>query len=808
MDEYENLFFKIFRNKVLIKYILSLTHIRGQTIKYDSFNNVCSMIESDNLSLLRDKVKRKLNIQFPLRRRLDIMGDADPNDDEFIPIFETIKEPTKENLEFYSNLFTNYADYVIDFNTKLMFATRFNCLASFIVLDQIVSLSKSSVVIYQSLFELSMAHHSYDIIIHLIQNYSNSIDLSSCFLWSSLLKNSKKKTIITNEIKTNYKLLKYYINLFLDDKSNIPKLFSKCPIMSFKLSDLIIACKSILLVKPILELKVSIEAPELKNIKNGFSKEELNLSVAKSSNKKEIYQLLELYYSTGGCEKSLAYHLKFHENQDFNFGSLTTFPHFYINFKLCLKYANVNYLRHLKKSVEQGLKTVYKKMIGNILFKKINRGNKDEIKIKKQDFIRELVILDAICPMVLLFSLVQIDDIEMVAYFDQFLEINNNQCAINFNNYRNSYPLNIKSCIKSKEMLFFCFNNLKLKQFLLDEFYKSEVLCWVTNGRIDLLDYYNQLLQEEEPILPALANKAFSQFSGQSEYNVIFGIEYIIKKVKEYQITKHFDEKGLIPLVRLRAHDNDPKYRRNLECVKYIIENTHCQYYPFQIFLLSYGASANRWWIDFLDWIYTFRKEDIESGRCQLYEYSWYSFDVSQEKTTDTLDLYHLSLYLTGRENQLFSEIKTIKSNKDFSQLTSTIAKKGDIEMFDRLMDHFNKIEPSDQDSLASFIDIKSKILQDFLEFATFYCQLKIFNHINLNYNDILQFKNQTPKEKTPLINNTLFASILKKAISSDDIMLFNYFFDNLDYPCIKSILKDTDKDSIIFNNYKNYNFE
>ncbi|KAM9996954.1 hypothetical protein ACTFIZ_001898 [Dictyostelium cf. discoideum] len=857
-DNTEILFWKVIKNKYLFYHIISFTNIRFRTIKYKLFNDISQIINSNSISLLIEKLNRGEFLNFK-------------NYNNFDCIFKKIKNVNEENIKLYKKLIPNYS--MVDFKKLLESSIENDCLVGFLVLinknnnhafnetnninynNKNYYFDYNCIIVnnnYQFYFNEALKNNSLDILTYLCENdeYNN---FPCSIKWKNLLSNKIHNSIIIRMLTKVPRLISLIERndlIFFED-SIFPE-----DILNIDLEILISLCIIIINIPFLKEIKSSSSPPppiltinEINEIKNKYSEQDLKSNIINLGyDDLNLKKLIKFYYYS--IEFDIDYSpyrfLKFDDDDDSNeeINSHTNRIHKKLMMtynqdgllKPSLEYCNS---RLLEKAVNEkiGKFSIFEnRLYPQVLFK-FMKSSQDS-KSRYKTFISKVILKNLFNPIVLLFLLIEYDDIELIDFLIS-IPINHNQTPFNtsvnpnlnffkdnylkmvsmqFNNIE-KFDFNIKKYIRSNEMLEFCFTNFN--EIILHSKFKNNLKTWVEMGRIDLIENFNQLIAnqlkdkyniENDIILPTFINSGFSTniTSIPKGYGLI-SYAYLIKKLleiskivtyKNFNFSKYLDEKILLKSLVLKVNSKiNLDYQ--LECIKLIIENTTEQFNPLSIMVQTeidiefLNGIQNDLFIlkasyinkQFLNWLFTNRKSaDIDSGRC--------IFSTCQSKVSIPSRLSLISaLYLSNQIDQFLIEFENHLINESYFQLDiifEDIGKNNDYQLLEKLLNGFNNFETKTQPSLLpkTFNEQKKRLLSLCLFRASVEGNIMIFKFLLENYDNILFPKNSNLPENNYLETDESFQRYVAKAIEKDNHQLFEFFFQNLGYQSIISELE------------------
>ncbi|KAM9972750.1 hypothetical protein ACTFIR_012118 [Dictyostelium discoideum] len=543
-DNTEIFFWKVIKNKCLFYTIISYSNIRFRTIKYEDFNDVSQIINSNNQSLLIEKLNRGESLNFK-------------NYNNFDCIFKKIININEENIKFYKNLIPLYS--MVDFHKhKLLKCSIENdCLVGFIVLvNENSTFNETNNIInnedynydncimvknnYQFYFNEALKNNSIDILTHLNENDINN-NFPCSIKWKKLLSSKINNCIIIKMLSKFPRLISLIETgdlLFFKDK-----IFPE-DVLNIDLEILI----SLFII--------IIKIPFLKNIKSSSSPPILTIE--------EINEIKNKY-----SEKDLKSHIFNLEYDDLNLKKLIKFYYDSVEFDI-----DKNPFRFLKfddegdsnEEINSHENQIYKRILENYYpnqpsipsLEFCNSRLLEKTMFQNQDksFFSKLISNNLLNPIALLFLLIEYDDLELIDFlislstnpsFNTSVDSNANSNFFKDNylklisrelNIKYNFDFDIKRYIRSNEMLEFCFN-----QIILHSKYKNNLTTWVKMDRIDLIETFNQLNKnqlndkyniENDLILPTFINSGFpiTATSIPKGYGLI-SYTYLIKKLKE-----------------------------------------------------------------------------------------------------------------------------------------------------------------------------------------------------------------------------------------------------------------------------------
>ncbi|KAM9971197.1 hypothetical protein ACTFIW_011173 [Dictyostelium discoideum] len=841
-DNTEILFWKIIKNKFLFNTIISFTNIRFRTIKYEVFNDVSQITNSNNLSLLIEKLNRgEINFK---------------NYNNFDCIFKKIKNINEENIKFYKNLIPHYS--MVDFNKLLECSIENDCLVGFIVLvnenstfNETNNINNNNYNIYyndcimvknnyQFYFNEALKNNSINILTYLNENDENN-NFPCSMKWKSLLLSKKIHKSITIKMLSKIPRLISLIEtgdlLFFKDK-----IFPK-DVLNIDLEILIGLCIIIINIPFLKNIKSSsspISIEEINEIKNKYSENDLKSHIIDLEyDDINLKKLIKFYYDS--VEFDIDYNpfrfLKFDDEGDSNEEINSHANQIYE--KILAVYQDqpsIPSLEHcnsrlLEKTVNDfGISPIFEtKPYSQTLFRFMKSS--DVSKSRYKSFISKSISKNLLNPIVLLFLLIEYDDIELIDFlistnssFNTSVDSNSNFFKDNYLkqisrelNDKGNFDFNIKRYIRSNEMLEFCFTNFN--EIILHSKFKNNLTTWVKMDRIDLIESFNQLIKnqlndkyniENDLILPTIMNSGFpiTTTSIPKGYGLI-SYAYLIKKLKEthknFKISNYLDEKLLLESLVLKVNSKiNLDYQ--LECIKLIIEHTTEQYNPLSIMVQTeihlLNSMENDLFIlnasyinkQFLYWLFTNRKSaDIDSGRC--------IFSTCKDNVPVPSQLSLISaLYLSNQTDQFLIEFENHLINESYSQLDiifEIISKNSDYKLLGKLIDTFNNFETKTQQSLPkTFNDEKKRLLSLCFFKASVDGNIIIFKYLLENYDNILLPKNSELPEDHFLETDESFQRYVAEAIEKDNHQLFEFFFQNLGY---QSIISEFEYSSNLF---------
>ncbi|KAN0008608.1 hypothetical protein ACTFIU_009333 [Dictyostelium citrinum] len=327
IENYETLFWKVFKNRYLFKMIMNHTHYFRNIIKsYDSIISVEEMLNENKIEMIKDKVKRNQYLVFK--------GGY----------FRSLFSKIQDDIEFYQCLFKYYKISIPDFNDNQFFfameLSHCNCFGGLQVYieqfnfkpDQRLlnkSIESGSIDVAQLLIKLLPITTTIDTnqILNLLvsSNFNFKLSISST---NNVLERIFKRyrtiielfstnpppptTTTTTTTTTKLKSLNHLLKL-KDINEKIKNQFKSvlidplCPIINgFNLNDLINACHCIIVILLSNEPKnFAVDVEKIINNKNQlFSKQQLDSSIVSPINhdsnkivKDNIRLLLDFYYS-------------------------------------------------------------------------------------------------------------------------------------------------------------------------------------------------------------------------------------------------------------------------------------------------------------------------------------------------------------------------------------------------------------------------------------------------------------------------------------------------------------------------------
>ncbi|KAM9999561.1 hypothetical protein ACTFIZ_008030 [Dictyostelium cf. discoideum] len=338
-ENYQLLFWKVFKNVYLFKKIMNHTHYLKNLIKsYDSIISVEEMLNENKIEMLKDKVKRNQYLVFS--------GGC----------FRILFSKIQDDIGFYECLFKYYNKSIPDFNNSQIFfameLSHCNCFGglqiyieqynfkadqrllnkavesgSINVIEQLIKLIEPTTIkineIWNSLFGLYLTLNNKpsknkisDII---FKRYQTIIELfSTTTTTTTTTKTTTTTTTTTKTTTTTVTYLKLINDLqspqskenyenTINNKFKTVLIDPLCPLINdFNLNDLINACHSIIIILSSNDLKNQIDIEKIINNKNKlFSKKQLESTITSPINhdcndkilKNNIRLLLDFYYS-------------------------------------------------------------------------------------------------------------------------------------------------------------------------------------------------------------------------------------------------------------------------------------------------------------------------------------------------------------------------------------------------------------------------------------------------------------------------------------------------------------------------------
>ncbi|KAM9971198.1 hypothetical protein ACTFIW_011174 [Dictyostelium discoideum] len=842
-DNTEILFWKVIKNKYLFYTIISYSNIRFRTIKYEDFNDVSQIINSNNQSLLIEKLNRGEFLNFK-------------NYNNFDCIFKKIKNINEENIKFYKNLIPLYS--MVDLHTLLKCSIENDCLVGFLVLvNENSTFNETNNIInnedynydnciivknnYQFYFNEALKNNSIDILTHLNENDENN-NFPCSMKWKKLLSSKKINNCIIIKMLSKIPRLISLIEtgdlLFFKDE-----IFPE-DVLNIELDILISVCIiiiNILFLKNIKSSSPILTIEEINEIKNKYSENDLKSHIINLEyDDLNLKKLIKFYYDSVefNINKNPLRFLKFEDegdsNEEINYHENQIYERILENYYRdqpsipSLEFCNS---RLLEKTVNdiRALPIFETKIYPQILFRFVKSS--DVSKSRYKSFISKLILKNLLNPIALLFLLIEYDDKELIDFlislstnssFNTSVDSNANSNFFKDNylklisrelNIKENFDFDIKRYIRSNKMLEFCFTNFN--EIILHSKFKNNLTTWVKMDRIDLIETFNQLIKnqlndkyniENDLILPTIMNSGFpiTATSIPKGYGLT-SYAYLIKKLKEthknFNISNYLDENLLLKSLLLKANSKiNLDYQ--LECIKLIIENTTGQYNPLSIMVQTETESFNSIQNDlfilkasyinkqFLYWLFTNRKStDIDSGRC--------IFSTCKDNVPIHSQLSLVSaLYLSNQINQFLIEFENHLINESYFQLDiifEIISKNSDNKLLGKLIDTFNNFETKTQQSLPkTFNDEKKRLLSLCFFQASVDGNIIIFKYLLEKYDNILLPKNSELPEDHFLETDESFKRYVDKAIEKNNHQLFEFFFQNLGYQSIISEFKNS----------------
>ncbi|KAM9979460.1 hypothetical protein ACTFIY_008711 [Dictyostelium cf. discoideum] len=864
-DNTEILFWKVIKNKFLFYNIISFTNIRFRTIKYEVFNDISQIINSNNLSLLIEKLNHgEINFK---------------NYNNFDCIFKKIKNINEENIKIYKKLIPHYS--MVDFHKLLECSIENDCLVGFLVLiNENSTFNETNNIIYnnnnnnkinyyynncimvknnyQFYFDEALKNNSINILTYLIENDENN-NFPCSIEWKALLLSKKiHKSII---IKMLSKIPRLISLIRREDLSFFKGSIFPEDVLNIDLEILIGLCIIIINIPFLKNIKSSSSSSsptistmeEINEIKNEYSEEDLKSNIINLEyDDLDLKKLIKFYYDS--LEFDIDYNpfrfLKFDDDGESN-EEINSHAN-QIRYKIITAYRDspsVPSLEHCNSRLLEmvvndiGALPIFETQLlyPQILFRFMKSSNVSKSRYKT--FISKLFLKNLLNPIVLLFLLIEYDDIELIEFlislstnssFNTSVDSNSNSNSTNFfkdnyikrvsNELNNKENFDIKRYIRSNEMLEFCFTNFN--EIILHSKFINNLTTWVKMDRIDLIENFNQLIKnqlndkysiENDLILPTFINIGYSKnaTSIPKGYGLI-SYAYLIKKLKEtrknFNISNYLDEKLLLKSLLLKVNSNiNLDYQ--LECIKLIIENTTEQYNPLSIMAQTYTESNNKIENDlfilkvsyinkqFLYWLFTNRKSaDIDTSRC--------IFSTCKDKVPIYSQLSLISaLYLSNQIDQFLIEFENHLINESYFQLDiifEIIGKNSDYKLLGKLLDTFNNFETKTQPLPKTFNQEKKRLLSLCFFKASVDGNKIIFKFLLENYDNILFPKNSKLPEESFLETDESFQRYVAKAVEKENHQLFQFFFQNLGY---QSIISELDYSSNLFYEiHENYN--
>ncbi|KAN0004743.1 hypothetical protein ACTFIU_001981 [Dictyostelium citrinum] len=323
-DINETLFWNVWRN-IVVNYSIFSNFSPHLSIKYESIINVDKMIRNNQLSMIKDKVKRNQYLIFnndSLKQLYSLFGKEENQ-------YENNNNNSNNNNEFFYNLFKNYGDrYIIGWKSN----EKSELIKSLIENNSVVGISTlinkfqfeiniNESVIFAITIGCSLKLFKYLLELFLLK--INNMDfILSQFLSTSPI--SKKALIKT------YKMILYIIEKeIIDLKPHKDQIFKTitplCPLASsFRLKDLIEA------IKIINWFNNNNNSNNSTIINNEFSMAQLNsklidpINFNNETNKFNIKELLNIYYNNRktldvSSKQFFSYYYDDNNNNDSNY---------------------------------------------------------------------------------------------------------------------------------------------------------------------------------------------------------------------------------------------------------------------------------------------------------------------------------------------------------------------------------------------------------------------------------------------------------------------------------------------------------
>ncbi|KAN0011737.1 hypothetical protein ACTFIU_007303 [Dictyostelium citrinum] len=812
----EDLFWKVFNNIYLKKKIISFLKIK-KSINYKNLYIVEDIINKYNsIALLKEKVKRgeKLLFHSPFGHKYE---DSD-YDDSFSSIFALIKD----DKEFYMNLFTNYLRYIASFDIKAKWAIKTNNLSAYKILVENFNHKITKQSLFHALDSNSIKIVNYILINHyssIINDKENPSSVPSFSSSSPSSSSASTEILITNELNNNIwklylgmvdhlKLSKFYekcklIKLRIDNKEikdqleNVNHWFSGY-VFNSKFKNLIRDCKlliflySIDLVKPKLSEHLNLVTLEyIKEIKDKYSPK---IKVLDILNDKDIKILIQFYHSLNGY--SLLYCLHFDQDNDkqiFNQHEINKNNEKYKinNIKLAFEYGSINYIKFWFKKyyfqipgyneIEKSIEIV--KYISPDFYNKNEILENQKNKEKRINFINNFLdnndeseFLYQLLPIhKFLALLIGTDDLELLKL--AHLKANTNPLFIK--KYKNSIngsygdgDSNNNNNKKNNNSNNYNIKSIQVLNYLVDsnlyEIGHDQIFHWYRKGRVDLMEcYISNLIEKKQFTKQQIKNSDLLPFFDNNFLNSnrnedLSTFAYIIKNSDIYS----FVETKLEYII--------PIYKKRLNDLIDVIENTKFNYKPLSFFQPSSIDYLPDVWIELTGWILNNRKDDINSGRCT------FNCNNSITNRVNEKEYYeYTNLYENNEIDQLISTINKNQTNlNSLDYLLSKISRCGDTITLKLL------IEKTSLFNLNNLSTNKKEILL-ILSKACESNNINIFQFFMNNFKNVFLMKNQSPKKSIPfpLIGQSSFKTyILSIALAKDDIDIIDFFNENFGY--------------------------
>ncbi|EGC33348.1 hypothetical protein DICPUDRAFT_80875 [Dictyostelium purpureum] len=251
------------------------------------------------------------------------------------------------------------------------------------------------------------------------------------------------------------------------------------------------------------------------------------------------------------------------------------------------------------------------------------------------------------------------------------------------NNYKNLF-LYIKSS-PALICLLDLFNNNNYNNTVSKELFNYQT--WYFNGRLDLLSLYINKLNEKLKFL-SLKDCGFKLSSKQYE-NYLSAIKYSLQRKDQFEISLSAI-KDTILQTNYCKNNNVERFTtsKDIEIIKYLIENTKESYKPIEMVNHSNDA-INMPIANFYSWLFKERSNDIENGRCQISKPEL----VLLQYYSNNLDFFY--------QSKLIPDIKLV---------IEAIASSGDFKSLGKLFDSSNillqKVAENRQILVKSFVKL------------------------------------------------------------------------------------------------------
>ncbi|KAM9994882.1 hypothetical protein ACTFIY_001075 [Dictyostelium cf. discoideum] len=496
-DKNEILFWKVFRNKYLQKFILDRLFTGKHALRYNDVFNIKLMIDDGQVELLKDKVK---------------------SNQYLIGFDETLFSFIKDDKEFYSNFFKNYPELYSPSNqleSKINEILVFDCIGALKLLIEEYNYKPTPSLILKSLNLFSYKSFKY------MMNNLNAINNNNQSQQQELIPFKVEEFW---EIKFKLPQCFYKFSIFMIDKfkvkpcyfttNNIKKqYFEKCPLRSSKMlvKDLKNACILIFQLgftksssNIIFENQNEIKETSIK-ILTKFERNQLLSDFIYNQIKKEvkesnekinfILKLLDFYYQYSGLEGISAFYnlLLLKENkiqqEDFN-RLLLIIQNEKTDLIFSLRFGNFDLFKITYSTFEKYREEITQNRRFLILFEfEKNKANQISFIDKVCNFLiysKNEKFIDFGFNNFLFGQVLLFDDLEFVQLVYNKFGKPMFKAEVNYQTYE---PWSIFYYIKSNKVLEFIVNHcLKQKTKTLP------IMDFIINDRLDLIETYKSLL--------------------------------------------------------------------------------------------------------------------------------------------------------------------------------------------------------------------------------------------------------------------------------------------------------------------------